>query len=300
MGMPGDRILQMFDLRTTQFDQQGFERFGKDAAKHAVKVLRQFVEPALRDGDDIQAMGEHWVAVLADAERIASVERLFQAAKAHRNDLLTIEVQILNFTAEKFRKHLRDDLVKVERGTTEIGTGHLNDTSTVTGNTFESVIPKDKAKAFLKKARGAASQSLAAPKISVKPLQRASVSVVNQTSYIRDFTVERNNHQVVADPVVGVVWDGHKSEMCATFLPGGRIGLSCSVHFQELHRPIPEASITVVESTLPVTIQLPRTSGVRLANVAEVVADSLVVLASQRSDGEYLVAIVKANATGHR
>lgn len=286
MPMPGDRILQMFDLRETRHEEmQSAVLMNGSTSDEVVAVLRQFIDPPLRPGDDIKAIGPDWVAVLADEERIASVERVFQTAKKHRNDLLTIEIRMLDFKTDAFHKHLGKELVKVERGET---------------TTYESVVGEDKAKAFVKKCIDRAHASLAAPTLSVMPLQLATVSVVTQVPYIRDFTVQRSNDAAIADPVVDKTWEGHKTKVIATFLPDGLIGMSCDVQVQELHRPIPEAKITVVKGAQPVTIQLPRTSGVRLANVAELTPGSLVVLAAERRDGTFMVAIVKASATGNR
>lgn len=167
-------------------------------------------------------------------------------------------------------------------------------------DTFESVVDKDTADAFFKKSKSMAEELLAAPTIQVAPLQFASMSLATSVPYVKDFTVQRSKDAVIADPVIATTWHGHKSEVCAMVLPGGRIGLSCSVHIQDLHRPIAELQTTVFPGTAPVTIQLPRTIGVRLANVAEVAPGSLVVLASQRHDGNYLVATIKATVTGNR
>ena len=286
VAMPDGRVLQMFDLRQTQHGgDTNLAPMPRDANARAVSILRHFIEPSLRQGDDIQAIGPHWIAVIADAERIASVDRIFEAAKQHRDDLLTIEIRMLDVKPDTFRSKLQKSLAKVARQG---------------GDSWEAVIAKDKAEAFWKTSEAAADALLAAPKLCVQPLQLAQVSVVNQVSYVKDFTVQRSKDAVIADPVIATTWDGHKSEVCATFLPDGRIGLSCSVHVQELHRPIDEIKTTVFPGTAPVTIQLPRTSGVRLANVAEFTPGSLVVLASQRTDGNYLVAIIKASATGNR
>tara|TARA_R110002096_G_scaffold43169_1_gene116279 strand:+ start:238 stop:1182 length:945 start_codon:yes stop_codon:yes gene_type:complete len=286
MPMPDGRILQLFDLRETQHGgAHKLAPMKHDAGKHAASMLRHFIDPPLRDGDDITAIGNHWIAVFADEQRIASVDRLFHAAKQHRNDLLTIEVKMLDVSADKFRKHLLPQLDKIERKA---------------GTTYETVVDKPKAKKFLTSCETAATTVLAAPLLSVLPLQKAHIMVGNETAYVKDFTVQRAGDAVIADPVIATVWDGHKSEVCATFLPGGRIGLTCDVNVQELLRPIPTVETVVVKGTKPVTIQLPRLSGVRLANVAEIAAGSLVVLAAKRSDGNFLVAVIKASATGNR
>ena len=281
------RMLGLFDLRTVAHDEPGrAAQPGADAgtaeqAQHTAELLRHFVEPALRPGDDLCAIGSHWIAVLADEERIASVERLMAAARRNRNDQLIIVIRLLDMSGPKFRAELADELVKVERGQ------HTS---------YESVIEKADAAAFLKTAAAAAETQLSAPTVSVRPLQRAQVSLVKEVAYIRDFEVEVTAAAAVANPVIDTVWEGNKSDVCATFLPGGMIGLRCDVQFQELHRPIPTFETQIGVGKPPVSIQLPRTSGVRLANVAEVAPGSLVVLAAQRSNGNFMVAIVQASA----
>jgi len=298
-----EQLLRLFDLRDLIRDgSPGVDLmlkgdrapFDATASERAARMLRNFVDPPLRPGDDLKAIGEHRIAVLADAERVASVERLLTAAKKHQKDLLTIEVQLLDVPAAKFRKFLQEHLTEVP-GKGEHGKAKGP-------STFQTVFGKEAAKLFVatcRKIDGA--EMLAAPLVSVLPLQKAEVSVMNQTAYVKDFTVQRtDDNEVLADPVVDVVWSGHRAEICATFLPGGRIGLSCDVRFQELQRPIPEVEVKLVPGTKGATIQIPRTSGVRLANVAEIASGSMVTLAAQRVDGNYILALIKANATGQR
>lgn len=295
-----EQLLQLFDLRDLIRDgSPGVDLmlkgdrspFDATASEQAARMLRPFVEPPLRKGDDLKALGEHRLAMLADAERIASVERILTAAKKHQKDLLTIEVKLMDVPADKFRTFLEEHL-------TEVRADEKGDAA----STFQSVFRKDAAKLFVATCRKLEGVNiLAAPLVSVLPLQRAEVALVNQTSYVKDFTVQRTNaDEVLADPVVDVVWSGHRAEICATFLPGGRIGLSCDMRFQELQQPIPKVEVQVIDGAPPVTIQIPRTSGVRLANVSEIEPGSVVTLAAQRLDGNYIVALIKANATGNR
>lgn len=286
MPMPDGRILQMFDLREIQVESGNkLAPVPAGAGTHAAAMLRHFVDPPLRDGDDITAVGRRWVAVLADEQRIASVDRLLQAAKKHRNDLLTIEVKLLDISAVKFKKQVLPKLVAVESDS---------------GTSYQSVFDKAEAKKFVTTCAAAADTVLAAPRLSVLPLQQAHIQIVKETAYVKEFTVHRDQSAVIADPVVATVWDGHKSEVCATFLPNGAIGLRCAVTVQEVEKPIREVETEVIKGGQPVTIQLPHVTGVKLANVAELATGSVVVLASKRTDGSYLLALIKASATGNR
>ncbi|MCK5944228.1 MAG: hypothetical protein KAI24_19735, partial [Planctomycetes bacterium] len=288
--------LQLFDLREIigpartgpdlrlQAEPPTFERA---ELERAAQMLRRFADPPLRPADDLRAIGDHWIAVLADAERIAGIERILTAAKKHREDLLTIEVQLLDVPAGDFRKFLQEHQTEVARADGP--------------SSFQSVFGEEAAKVFLATCKKIGAPPLAAPRISVLPMQAADIAVVNQTAYVKDFTVTRtDDDEVIVDPIVDVVWSGHRAEVCATFLPGRHIGLACDVQFQDLQLPIPAVEVDLVPGAKPVTIQIPRTSGVRLSNVAEVAPGSVVALAARRLDGNFLVALIKANATGNR
>ena len=110
---------------------------------------------------------------------------------------------------------------------------------------------------------------------------------------MQDYTLTSNGDQLIADPIVGVVWDGIMVEFCAMVLDDGLIGMCCDVQSQQLQRPIQEFQADIGTGT-PVTIQLPRTTGVHFRQTTRVAAGDLVVLATQKVDGDYLLAIVEA------
>ena len=225
----GDRMLQLFDLRKAWIESVGRGPdlrlriadgdpnggdAGAESAREAARLLRHFVEPQLRTGDDLCAMGTHWIAVLADQERIASVERLFDAARRRREDLIEVEVRMLGVKAGQFVKHLAPRLTRVERGEAV---------------SYESVIDGDAVAKFSAACDDATDEVLVAPRIVVYPLQRANMHMITQVSYVKDYEVEIGANEAVADPVIGVVWEGNKSDVLATWLPGGGIGLRCEV-----------------------------------------------------------------------
>jgi hypothetical protein len=140
----------------------------------------------------------------------------------------------------------------------------------------------------------APTSQLDAPRLAKNPLQRAPISTLTQTLYVKDFTLSRTGDTLIADPVVDVVNDGNTTDVIATWLPDGLLGLSCDVTFQELQKPIPQFETTLAKGIHPVTIQLPRVTGVRLRQTAVLGKDSMVVLAAQRADGSWLCATVQA------
>jgi hypothetical protein len=118
----------------------------------------------------------------------------------------------------------------------------------------------------------------------------------SQTAYVKDFTLERQGDLMIADPVVDTVWDGNQVDVIAAWQPDGLLGLAVDVHLQELQKPIPTFTTTLVAGLPPVQIQLPRVTGVRLRQTAVLGADSLAVLAAPKADGTWFVATLRAKA----
>ncbi len=191
--------------------------------------------------------------------------RMGHIALARAADLVAVVPASADFLA-KMAHGLADDLARVEQQ------GAV---------TYETVIAKESAASFLGRATKAADDTITASKIGTQPLHRANVQLSTETSYVRDFVLRHRQGAPLAEPVVDKVWDGVRTEVCATFLPGDRIGLSCELYVQKLHRPIATIEATLAQGLPPVEIQVPRTTHVRLAGVAELSAGDLLVLASR-------------------
>ena len=275
----GDRSLQLYDLSALRPDGEPGDGSGPGEREcaQAAELVRQFVAPTLRDGDDVRGLGGRWIAVLADAERTAAVARLFDAARRHRNDLLHVEVRLFTVAAAAFQQHLRDQLVE--------------DASKPRG---ERLVPAADAAAFLASVQATGAAELSAPRLTVRPLQLATFVVGDTVAYVQDFQVTHDGGRTLADPIVDTVFSGTRSEVCATFLPGDHIGLNCSLLLQEVERPIPEVETHLAGSTVPLKIQLPKSRSVRLTTVAEVDPGALITIAAPQRDGNYLLAVVTA------
>lgn len=243
-------------------------------------LLARLVEPALGAGDACQVLGERWLAVLGSPAQIASAERLFQLAVERRDRPIAVQIRLLQVGDKAFVDSVKPHLIEVVREERR---------------SFESVLEAQGAKDLeaalggLKEAR-----SIDAPRLSVIPLQQGHVAVIDQTAYVRDFDLERKGGTVIANPIVDTVWSGNVTNVCVTCLPDDTIGLSCDVAFQEVQKPI-QTYDTKVGGGI-VTIQLPRVTGTRLRQTAVLAKGSLVVLATQKVDGDWIVALVRANA----
>ncbi|MCB9834325.1 MAG: hypothetical protein H6807_17815 [Planctomycetes bacterium] len=86
--------------------------------------------------------------------------------------------------------------------------------------------------------------------------QRATVSVINEIAYIKDYELEVATASVVADPMVDVVQEGIVVDILPYADPDGRVQIDYVVTCSALVRPIREFT-TDIGGTSPVTIQLP-------------------------------------------
>jgi len=291
------RILQLFDLHrcraaslpdqdaaTAQF---GLRRDAEAVAdqtpaapahqneQYLADFLRPFVEPPLGSGDDLKVLGGRWLTMVGDVTQVANFERLMAGVVANRELLVTTSMRIVHMERQPFEQRLQPML------TAKAG-AHA---------TFECVLPAAKAAELVAALEGA--DVLEAPTLTVSPLQRASMSVRQDISYVQDFTLTRHADAVIADPVIGVVWDGIEIDLCAIVLADGLVALRCDLRSQQVQQPMPKFE-TDLGMGAPVTIQLPRTTGVRFRQTARVAAGELVVLAAQKVDGDYLLALVEA------
>ncbi|MBL8728762.1 MAG: hypothetical protein JNM25_10055 [Planctomycetes bacterium] len=286
------RILQVFDLQTTQapwLEDDAPEQPAADAAgaaaagapsvagdhQYLAEFLRPFVTPALGPGDDLQVLGGRWLTLLGNPAQVASLERLMANAVARRDLLVTTTVRIVGMQASVFEQRVKP-MLSARAGAEGV---------------FDAVIPAARAEGLRHVVAGG--ETIDAPRLTVAPLQRATMSMQTQTGYVQDYTLTRHGDQLIADPIVGVVWDGIMVEFCAMVLDDGLIGMCCDVQSQQLQRPIQEFQADIGTGT-PVTIQLPRTTGVHFRQTTRVAAGDLVVLATQKVDGDYLLAIVEA------
>jgi hypothetical protein len=243
--------------------------------QYLADFLRPFVEPPLGPGDDLKVLGGRWLTMLGDPTQVANFERLMAGVVTNRELLVTTSMRIVHMERQPFERRLQPML------TAKAGAEA----------TFECVLPAAKAAELVAAIEGA--DVLEAPRLTVSPLQRASMSVRQDISYVQDFTLARHADAVVADPVIGVVWDGLEIDLCAIVLADGLVALRCDVQSQQVQQPMPKFE-TDLGTGAPVTIQLPRTTGVRFRQTARVAAGELIVLAAQKVDGDYLLAIVEA------
>ena len=97
---------------------------------------------------------------------------------------------------------------------------------------------------------------LGAPRLTTFDGQKANVSLLTQTSYVKDFEVKEAGEAVVLDPVVETIQDGFVFEATPTIEKDGtRIAFNAATTWAVLDRPIKEFKTEI--KGIPATIQVP-------------------------------------------
>jgi hypothetical protein len=288
----GGRLLQVFDLDDLRPDRAkgpdlvvvaAGENADAKAAQQSTEgcqrlaaFVARFVEPPLQPDDDVQVLGRRWLTVLGSPKQIASVERLLATARARRTELIGTEVHLLEMPAAAFTAHVAGLLAKPGAD----------------GATRAAVLSKQAATELLDAVvKGSDSNVLSAPRVVAAPLHVVTMSVGEQVSYIKDFAIETVGGQLIANPIIDQVFDGLHIDLLCTYTGKDKVGLQCAVLQQELAKPIAEFE-TALGVTGKVKVQLPRTTGVRLEQTAELELGSAVLIAADKKNGTWLVALV--------
>lgn len=91
---------------------------------------------------------------------------------------------------------------------------------------------------------------LASPSVAVLGGQSATISVVNQVSYLADFEFETVGEALIADPIIGVVHEGLLIGLTPIFGPDGKtISIGASLTISNLKRPINELTLKLPKLT---------------------------------------------------
>lgn len=243
----------------------------------ALAAIAAFVRhcAALEPGEDVQPLGGRYLAVLASPERCAAVEKLLRTAAERRDELLLFEVHLMHLPDKVFTK-LFDPLFGAD------STPAQKQVLVIGG----SVQP------LLKAVQDSDADLLQAPKVCVRPLCPASVNSGEHITYVRDFTIERQGGAAIANPVLDVVVDGIDLQLLATFRDGDNVSVDCKVESSRVKRPLAEAQVDLGVG-VPVKVQLPQVSTVRLSQKAMLQLGHSLLLSAPRADGSWLCALVR-------
>lgn len=127
-------------------------------------------------------------------------------------------------------------------------------------------------------------QLVNAQNVTVLNNNRANVSVINQTSYVRDFDVEVAQASFIADPKIDVIHDGIVLDVRPIIRHDRQsVTLIMEPTVATLQRPIPLFTTSLAGSTLPVTLQLPVLVVKSFATTAQVPDGGTVLIGGLRT-----------------
>ena len=121
------------------------------------------------------------------------------------------------------------------------------------------------------------------------------VAETNQIAYLERFDLLATDHQVLADPKVGVAEDGILLQVRPRVGPEGEpIELSLALNVLYLERPIAARQASLPGAFSPVTLQLPVTTRQTLRSTARLGPDDALIVGGVPTDtpGHFLFAVV--------
>lgn len=228
--------------------------------------------------EDVQPLGGRYVVALGGARELDTLEQLLAKARAQQHTQFELAIRMYSLPA-KFAATKLPGL---------LGTDPAGQPARV------AVLDREAAAGLLQALDTAPDlEVMHAPKVQARNLQPVTLSVLNYSSYVKDYTVRIEPAQVIADPVVGTVWDGFSIDATCLELDPGRIAMRVAFEQQNVAKPIEERETTLPGTQLPVTVQVPRVSGVRAKQMAILGWGGAGVLAAPKEDGSWLVVVTR-------
>ncbi|QDU86519.1 hypothetical protein Pla163_36700 [Planctomycetes bacterium Pla163] len=133
-------------------------------------------------------------------------------------------------------------------------------------------------------------EALTAPHLIVFAGQRANVSILEETAYVKEFryVVVAPGNQEILDPIVDVVESGISIDSRVISLPGGVAGLVMTADFARLKEPIATKKVVVAEGHGPLEVGVPEVRRVQLHTRARLAAGQTLFVTgrAKRPNGE--------------
>ena len=272
--VPGDASheLQLYDLAAL-IEARGDE--SRPSGPAMAEFARAFVEPSLQSSEDIKALGAHHLVGLGRAEVHGWVHGFLRAQLEHGEDLLDLQFRVLSADDKALaRAELhRDPVILADE------------------KAIESRLTKLRSAGLLGRIAGEPKVTeVTAPRLLTSQLQRAHISMVGQTSYIKGYELASDpaGDEAKAVPQREIVQDGVVLKCRAALVQKDRVGLMCGIEFTELERPIPE------KKTPHGPIGVPVVHRIDLERELSMPAGGGVLLPVRRAGGRHLVVLITA------
>lgn len=129
-----------------------------------------------------------------------------------------------------------------------------------------SVLDPEEATGLLKDLTEAGAEQIVAPRLMTFPFQEATLAVINQEAYIKDYELKvfPDLDAEIVDPVIGVVEDGMTMSLRAMPMAEGYLGIQAHLEYAVLERPIPTVDLHIGSGGHPVTVQVPHVTRISI------------------------------------
>ncbi|MEM7204466.1 MAG: hypothetical protein AAF628_29680 [Planctomycetota bacterium] len=235
-----------------------------------------FVEPPLADNEAVRMLGPEHLVVLGRPEQQAWVDRALLEQRAALGTQIGVEIRVLAVAKDAFAEHFAPLLDEAD---TWRPLQHVLADSEATRRFVGAVMADPRI------------DSVTAPRLVVLPLQRATVTVGEPLSYVRDYEIHRAGHRLMAEPVVDQVFDGIKVDTICGFVGAGAIGVVFDYQHFDVERPIPTFETDLAIGAGSVEIHLPAWQEVHLEQKLVMPKGGYAIVSAPDRD-HYAVALV--------
>ncbi|MFT7618827.1 MAG: hypothetical protein ACI97A_002474 [Planctomycetota bacterium] len=131
---------------------------------------------------------------------------------------------------------------------------------TLLSHSFQAISDQELEIALKRHRKNTGSVILSMPKVVVIHGQSATVSMLNEVAYVKDFDVEVASAALIADPVIDLIREGVEIATTPVIdVDGEGLTLKVDARISSIQRPIPEFTTEVIPGGgSKVTIQLPQ------------------------------------------
>jgi len=136
-----------------------------------------------------------------------------------------------------------------------------------------------------KLAAGGDAERVSAPRLVVRPSHLASIANVEQTAYIKDYSLTVMGEREIVDPEIAVLETGLTLAVRAATLGPERCALHAELTLSSAERPFREHKLRLGSSGTEVTVQLPEVGTLRVSGRFDLTAGHAVVIGGLDPDG---------------
>ena len=238
--------------------------------EYLLTSLRQLMEPPLVEGlQDIRHLEGGKLALVGVSEQHEWLEGFLRAADGF-DGLIDLQARIFRFDAGLLT------------GVGERGSG--------------SLLSEEATLELLADLDTSGIEAVTAPRITALPFQRAQLSVLTQTSYLKDYELKLlpDLNTEIADPVIDIIQSGLLLNLFAVPLANGKLGVFVDLELSKLALPIPSADIVIGAGRHEVTVQLPQVTRIQVGGHFNVPpGETLMLTTADPSGGSEIIVLLK-------